>query len=97
MGRVGMSLEDFDACTPSEFSAICKSYQEDEEQKMRMSWEQTRFLAVTNLQPYSKKPIKAQDVARFPWDNDGPAVKQGKSSLERMREVEARLMNAGQR
>ena len=78
-----MSADDFDRCTPFEFSKIIQQW---ERQK------QARFIATCCLQPYSKKALKPTDVARFPWDKDaGPKVEKGHGSIKRMKELEARL------
>jgi hypothetical protein len=84
-----MSLQDFERCTPLEFSRIVEFYQKREEDRMQLSWEQTRFLAVTNLSPFSKKALKPTDVIEFPWDKR-PEVRKGSSSYERMKEIEKR-------
>ena len=59
---MGMSLEDFDLCTPPEFKKIFEKWREGEEQQMRRSWEQTRQLALCMLQPWSKNKLEAEDV-----------------------------------
>lgn len=92
VGCVGMSLRDFDRCTPFEFTAIMTQWNKCRESEVRLSWEQTRFLAVTQLQPYSKKALRPEDVVTFPWEKKkGPAVMRGTSSRERMEKVAARL------
>ncbi len=85
-----MSLQDFERCTPLEFSRIVEQWQKREEERMKLSWEQTRFLAVTNLSPYSKKALKPTDIMQFPWDKK-TEVRKGTSSYERMTELEKRL------
>lgn len=65
---------------------------------MRQGWEQARFLAAAVLQPYSRKTLKPEDVAKFPWEEKSKSTDPVRpSSLERMREVEARVKktNAG--
>ena len=89
LGCVGMSYQDFCLCTPLEFSRVMEQYQKMEEQRVRLSWEQTRFLATTTLSPYSKKVLKPTDIMAFPWDKENQVPK-GTSSYERMKEVERR-------
>lgn len=65
---MGMSLKDFDLCTPPEFKKIFEKWREGEEQQMRRSWEQTRQLALCMLQPWSKNKLEAEDVMVFSWE-----------------------------
>lgn len=98
MGCVGMSMDDFDRCTPSEFSAIMEQWGRQRKENVKLTWEQARFLATCFLQPYSRKTLKSTDVARFSWDADsGPTVEKGHGSIERMKELEARLNAAAQK
>ena len=85
-----MSIKDFCQCTPSEFQAIYHEWNSLNVGVMRRSWEQTRFISLTNVAPFSKKPLKRNDIMVFPWDNKGPQVRKGTSSYERMKEVEKR-------
>ena len=68
VGRIGMSIDDFCRCTPSEFSAIAEGWNESEQHRQRAAWERTRMLCTTMLQPYSKKRLEPQDVLKFAWD-----------------------------
>ena len=63
-----MNLQDFSALTPFEFEKIYKAWFDGEELRMRESWEQTRFIAMSVLTPYSKRKLKPENVIRFPWD-----------------------------
>lgn len=67
-GCVGMSVSDFERCTPSEFRAVWDAWQGREMRRERTSWEQTRTVCVSLLQPYAKKALRGVDVLRFPWD-----------------------------
>lgn len=88
MGSVGMSLTDFDALTPEEFAEVYGAW---ERSHLREPWEQVRFLACSNLQPWSKKSLKVTDVCRFSWDNERqlthPAEPAAPSTRERFEEV----------
>ena len=86
-----MSLQDFERCTPFEFSKIVEQAQKKEEDRIRLTWEQTRFIALTNLSPYSKKALKPTDIMEFPWDKKENPVHKGISSYERMKELEKRI------
>lgn len=68
MGCMGMSMDDFCRCTPSEFYAIHVAWQEIRDSEARSLWERTRMQCLCMLQPYSKKRLRAQDVMQLPWD-----------------------------
>jgi hypothetical protein len=97
-GCVGMSLTDFERCTPSEFRAVWKAWQERETQRERRSWEQTRAVCVTLLQPYSKRALRGGDVLHFPWDDETESHPQQEAAepltheeeMERYREARKR-------
>lgn len=36
----------------------------------RSAWERMRMLATICVQPYSKKRLKANELMRFPWDEE---------------------------
>lgn len=93
MGCIGMSLEDFCQCTPSEFQSIYDEWSKYNEGLMRRSWEQTRFIALTNLTPFSKKALKNKDIMVFPWEKkeNKAIVPGGTSSYERFKEIERRV------
>ena len=91
MGCVGMSLADFERCTPFEFNEVMLHWRENQERIDRVAWDQTRFLATAMLQPYSKKTLKATDIVRFPWDDKKEEAAKGTSSRERMEDVRRRL------
>ena len=65
---MGMSLQDFDRCTPLEFERIFENWREYQQLLIRTGWEQTRQLAVCILQPYAKKGLSPRDVMEFEWD-----------------------------
>ena len=88
MGCMGMSMNDFSRCTPSEFSIAYKVWQEKEQRLERESWEQTRFLACCMLQPYSKKKLSPTDVCRFSWERKREQeAKKEVSTKERFEEI----------
>ena len=68
MGCMGLGLDDFCCCTPSEFWKIYESWQTQAEYVMRDNWEQTRVLCASMLQPYIKKRLSGRDVFPLPWD-----------------------------
>lgn len=87
-----MSYDDFCRCTPSEFALVAENWKSHEEVLNQRSWVQTRYMMVSMLQPYCKKPIKATDILLFEWDKQKtPPKSTEKSTRERMEEIEARL------
>ena len=94
MGRVGMSRQDFEHCTPSEFSAIVKEYRAREEALHRDGWERTRTQVVSVINLFSRKGVSAKKMFPLPWDgaeNRGAERTRGTSSPERMREIATRI------
>lgn len=77
MGCLGMSLDDFYQCTPSEFYAVWEAWSENRSQTEHGMWERARMLALCTLQPYMNKKLRPQDVMQFPWDKENE--KMGKS------------------
>lgn len=100
MGCVGMSLRDFDLCTPLEFEEIVEQWKRRQDACMQASWEQARFMAMASLQPFCKKSLKPSDITVFPWERKSggggiDAPKAPKSTRERMLEMERRLNGNG--
>lgn len=100
MGCVGMSLRDFDLCTPLEFEEIVEQWKCGQDSRMQASWEQARFMAMASLQPFCKKSLKPGDITVFPWErkssSDGAGMPTApKSTKERMLEMERRLNGNG--
>lgn len=87
---MGMSIQDFERCTPPQFKAAADAWSRQQERAEQTSWEQTRMLAMISNQVWSKKKLKPSDVMVFPWDMK-TGVKRGTSSKERMEEVMRRL------
>ena len=75
---MGMSLTDFDRCTPLEFEKIFEMWHGAQEQAIRNGWEQTRQLAVCILQPFAKKELRPRDVMEFAWDQKPAGERRGK-------------------
>lgn len=91
MGCVGMSLEDFERCTPFEFAAIYKQWNERDVWKYHEGWEQIRALAAIIKIEFTGRKT-AFDLLPFPWDGeDGAkknnAVPKGGSSPEAFRKI----------
>lgn len=82
MGCMGMSMDDFCRCTPSEFYAAHAAWQEYRDGEARSQWERTRMQCLCMLQPYSKKRLRAQDVMQLPWDERGKGLSGKAESTE---------------
>ncbi len=96
MGCVGMSMQDFDRCTPFEFSEIVTAWHRLHESRMHQSWEQTRFLITGIMQPFCKDRLNPRDVMVFDWDEKKPPKAVAKSTRERMEEIKRRLDHQNQ-
>jgi hypothetical protein len=83
-GCVGMSLQDFERCTPSEFKAVWDAWQDRVLHAERTSWEQARMMCVSMLQPYSKKALRPQDVMAFPWDAEVTSSEETTAAPEKL-------------
>lgn len=68
-GCIGMSLTDFERCTPSQFYAIADAWRQQQNSKQQAQWEQVRTLALCILQPHTTHRLKPADIMQFPWDN----------------------------
>ena len=68
MGCMGMSMDDFCRCVPSEFYAAYDAWIEMREARERGAWERMRMQCLCSLQPYSKDKLSPQDIMRFPWE-----------------------------
>ncbi len=82
-GCIGLSLQDFERCTPSEFRAIFDAWHERAQSLERSEWEQTRFLCACVLQYGAKKTLDVRNVLPLPWDKtEGQSLTQGLSDTE---------------
>ena len=70
MGCMGMSMDDFCRCTPSEFYAAWDAWSESYIRTERGMWERARMQALCTLQPYASKKLYAKDIMQFPWDKE---------------------------
>lgn len=71
LGCIGMSMDDFCRCTPSEFRAVYVEWHELQNLLRRESWERMRMECLCMTQPYSKKRLDVHDIMRFPWEEAG--------------------------
>lgn len=68
MGCMGMSMDDFCRCIPSEFQAAYEAWSEMREKEEQSRWERMRMQCLCSLQPYSKTKLRASDLMEFPWE-----------------------------
>ena len=88
VGHIGMSLSDTYSLTVDELLVIYEQWKDLHEREERAQWERLRMLAQCVLMPHSKKPLKATDVFKFPWDRLEEVVKKAtKADFERMAEM----------
>lgn len=93
LGCMGMSMDDFCRCTPSEFAQVWSAWNGME----RGAWERMRMECIASLQPYSRKTLRPADVMPLPWDVDKEDEKRNEDEeltreelLSRMEEVKKR-------
>ena len=68
LGCIGMPLDDFCRLTPDEFGAVCKAWNERQEQLMRDGWERMRMNATIGIQPHVKGRVTPERLLPFPWE-----------------------------
>ena len=88
VGHIGMSLSDTYSLTTDELLTIYEQWKDLYEREERARWERMRMLAQCVLMPHSKKPLKATDVFKFPWDSSKEeAIKATKADFDRIAEM----------
>lgn len=97
LGCIGMSLDDFARCTPSEFYAAYTSWQKMRDADRRDSWERMRILGACTLQPYSRKQLQGHDVITLPWDKETDRPQTARQPQLSREETLARFEAAKQR
>ena len=85
---IGMSLSDTYLLTVDELLVIYEQWKDLHEREERAQWERLRMLAQCVLMPHSKKPLKATDVFRFPWNQSDKGVKKAtRMDFDRMKSM----------
>ncbi|MGM9796553.1 MAG: hypothetical protein ACI3ZY_03045 [Parabacteroides sp.] len=88
VGHIGMSLGDTYSLTMDELLVIYEQWKDLHEREERARWERMRMLAQCMLMPHSKKPLKATDIFKFPWDSSKEEAKKAtRADFERMAEM----------
>lgn len=88
MGCIGMSRDDFDRCTPSQFYEVYRHWAERRRDEERSAWERTRVAALFAIQPHTRQQLTAHEVMPFPWD-DGAAQREQLTAEETLERFEA--------
>lgn len=99
MGCMGMSMDDFCRCTPSEYYAAYEAWHDAVDAAERGKWERVRMQCLCILQPYSKDKLKARDIMQFVWDKEVqteiPEAKEELSREEIMKRYKIAAKRAG--
>lgn len=61
---MGLSLADFCALTPAEFTAVAAAHERQE----RGAWERARLICGCALQPYAEAHFDIRKALPYPWD-----------------------------
>ena len=91
IGGIGLGLDDFCRLTFTEFRAVCKNYQESEEQRHRSEWERARMLSFHFLQPFMNRKCSPKELMPLPWDHDREEETDAVSRDEARRRMERRI------
>jgi len=70
-GELGMSVADFYASTPRQFTNRLSGYFKKQDRVFREEWERTRVLLVQMVRPHLKKSEQRKSVNQIyplPWD-----------------------------
>ena len=83
LGQLGLSLADFCALTPAEFTAAATAHERQE----RAAWERARLICGCSLQPYAEAHFDIRKALPFPWDSEGEERKPEPRKLTREEEL----------
>lgn len=86
------SLEYFlDKLQPYELDALLDNI----EYSVKVSWEQTRFIAWMQAQSFSTKPIKITEIIKFGWDKQNTDIVHtiSNNDIERLKNKAQQIIN----
>lgn len=83
LGVMRISLDDLERLTPGEFNATREAWEELEESRNRVSWEQSRYVSYHSIVTHAKKGFKITDLGRFPWEKQVLNTKKPVKTLTR--------------
>lgn len=84
LGELGLSLKDFYALTPEEFTEVVKV----NELSRRAEWERARMICGCILQPYAESGFEIRKALPFPWDENADTDNSTKKAQSLTREEE---------
>ena len=85
---IGMSISDTYSLTVDELLVIYEQWKDLHEREERAQWERSRMQVQCVLMQHSKKPLKATDVFRFPWDQSDKGIKKAtRMDFDRMKSM----------
>lgn len=64
--RCGISLDDFDRLTPTEWDAVAVETANMEQRREQLAWQRARMTAYAAVSPYTRQP--AHILFPLPWD-----------------------------
>lgn len=73
LGRMRMSLADFESLTVPELIMLYRSWGDEVAGEMRQRWEVMRLQVCALLQPWVNKKLDPLRFIPFPWDNKANA------------------------
>lgn len=95
MGCLGMSLRDFERCTPFEFQSVFDAWSRRVERSEHAEWDRARYMCMCILQPYSKKKLRPTDIVEFPWEKKPESLPEVLSKEEQEARYQAALKRYG--
>lgn len=83
-----MEVTSFWNSSPADVYEFVSQARQSKEQDQQMSYEIARWVSRFILTPHSKKSLKLQDLARFPWETPDVKGPPTKEELERWARVD---------
>ncbi len=80
-GRFGMDIESFWNSSPADVYTFIRQAREVRHSDQKERYEIARWVSRFILTPHSKKPLKLQDLAHFPWEERQIAPPPSKEEL----------------
>lgn len=84
LGHLRFDPISFFDMTIHEFELAVRGFHELNEIREQQNWERTRWLATIMLQPHSKKSLRPNQIATFPWEQKTKRNIDGESLLRQM-------------
>lgn len=84
LGQLGLAPAVLYDMTFREFGNAMAGHYHEIEQEYQQHWERARWMAAIIVAPHSKKKIKPQDLAEFPWEQSKKPVVDGLGILRQI-------------